>query len=113
MAPRASNVEVYKPGGPKEIRTLASATTTFLDMLHQMTETIQTGVESGTWREEESSYIRLLLSISAAERDLRWISERCNIVLGLETDKCPTCGSSSKVLTPDSPCLSRWHHQES
>jgi hypothetical protein len=77
MAPQVSRIN-----GPRAIRTLAQATHTYLTMLQDASEAVRIGADEGDLVERESVYAHLLLAMTQAERDLRWVGERCALLLG-------------------------------
>jgi hypothetical protein len=68
--------------GPTAIRTLAQATLTYMKMLEDASETIRMAVDEGALADRDSLYAQLLLAMTQAERDLRWVGERCSVLLG-------------------------------
>ena len=70
-----------KMSGPHAIRSLASATSVYLQMVQDTATVIRMAIEeSGIQREME--YARLLVAMTQTERDLRWLSENCAKLLG-------------------------------
>jgi hypothetical protein len=117
MAPQANKIP-----GPTAIRSLASASSIYRRTLEDTAETIRAVIDEGLLVEREMDYARLLITMTATERDLRWLMERCSYLLG-ETDEghtgslrvikdvCPDCGSDQRALIIGH-CGHGWHYGE-
>jgi hypothetical protein len=82
MAPQAKRIS-----GPSAIRYLVSASEIYQKVVQDTVAVIQTAIEDGQLVERELEYAKLMMALSAVERDLSWVAERSHILLGEQVEE--------------------------